>query len=82
MAVEHYPGWVTLILFYFVTSVLFYVESSAIYKELNITCLKTQVVVKVSVCSVRICVLSWPAVSQEMLQIVSHPLQLINSGPG
>lgn len=56
MAVEHYPGWVTLILFYFVTSVLFYVESSAIYKELNITCLKTKFAVKASVCGVYVCV--------------------------
>lgn len=76
MAVEQYPIWVILLLFYFVRSVLFYVESSAIYNELNITCLKTKVVVKVSVCSVYVCVFPWPIVSQEMLQIVSHPVQL------
>lgn len=68
--VEHYPGWVTRILFYFVTSGLFYVESIAIYKRIKYyICLKTKVGVKVSVCSVHVCVSPWSAVSQEMLQI-------------
>lgn len=55
MAVEHYPVRVIHIPFYFVTSVMFYVESSAISKESNITCLKSKVIVKVSVWSVCLC---------------------------